>query len=92
MMKRPRLALASHGGGPATARDAESLVSWQEGRARPAIVEFAEGMTRGGSPDFVASGERIATSGDGIDRAFERAWIVVDMKRDQEVVFPFQQK
>jgi hypothetical protein len=45
--------------GPAGAR--ESLSAWNDGKAKQAIVEFVEKVTREGSPDFVPPAQRIAT-------------------------------
>ena len=49
-------------GAPATiARAADALPSWNDGKARQAIVDFVAKVTREGSPDFVPPAERIAT-------------------------------
>ncbi|MDR3590853.1 MAG: HAD family hydrolase [Negativicutes bacterium] len=40
---------------------AEPLPSWNDTRAKTAIVSFVEAVTREGSPDFVPPAERIAT-------------------------------
>ena len=40
---------------------ADPLPSWNDGAAKQSIVKFVEGVTREGSPDFVAVPERIAT-------------------------------
>ncbi|MBB5210852.1 HAD family hydrolase [Microbulbifer hydrolyticus] len=45
---------------PATAL-ADPLPSWNDGDTKKAITTFVESVTREGSPDFVAEGERIAT-------------------------------
>jgi len=39
----------------------DSLLSWNDGQARRAIVAFVEKVTKEGSPDFVPVPERIAT-------------------------------
>jgi phosphoglycolate phosphatase-like HAD superfamily hydrolase len=44
----------------APARAADPLPSWNDGPAKQAIVAFVEKVTKEGSPDFVAPGERIA--------------------------------
>jgi phosphoglycolate phosphatase-like HAD superfamily hydrolase len=38
----------------------DPLASWNDGRARSAILEFVEAVTREGGPDYVAPAERIA--------------------------------
>ena len=38
----------------------ESLPSWNEGRAKQAIMDFVERVSQAGSPDYVAPPERIA--------------------------------
>ena len=43
------------------ARAADPLPSWNEGKAKQSIVDFVEGVTKPGSPDFVPVPERIAT-------------------------------
>jgi len=40
---------------------ADPLPSWNEGKAKQAIVEFVGKVTRAGTPDFVPAAERIAT-------------------------------
>jgi len=44
----------------ATAQSAGPLPSWNDTESKKAIVAFVEKVTRGGSPDFVSPGERIA--------------------------------
>ena len=39
----------------------DSLPSWNDTAPKKAIVAFVEKVTKGGSPDFVAPNERIAT-------------------------------
>jgi phosphoserine phosphatase len=43
------------------ARASDPLPSWNDGKARQAIIAFVEKVTREGSPDFVPVPERIAT-------------------------------
>jgi hypothetical protein len=43
-----------------SAQAADPLPSWNQGPARQAILEYVERVTRDGSPDRVAPGERIA--------------------------------
>ena len=43
------------------ARASDPLPSWNDGKAKQAIVSFVEKVTREGSPDFVPLPERIAT-------------------------------
>jgi hypothetical protein len=43
------------------AQAAETLPSWNDGKAKQAIVDFVEKVTKEGSPDFVPVAERIAT-------------------------------
>ena len=43
------------------AQAADPLPSWNEGKAKQAIVEFVAKVTKEGSPDFVPVAERIAT-------------------------------
>ena len=45
----------------AQAQTADPLPSWNDGRARQAILDFVAAVTREGSPDFVPVPERIAT-------------------------------
>ena len=40
---------------------ADPLPSWNDGASKKAIVDFVSKVTKNGSPDFVAPGERIAT-------------------------------
>jgi len=40
---------------------ADSLPSWNDGKARQSIIAFVEKVTKSGSPDFVPPAERIAT-------------------------------
>ncbi len=40
---------------------ADPLPSWDDGKARQAIVDFVTKVTKEGSPDFVPPAERIAT-------------------------------
>jgi phosphoglycolate phosphatase-like HAD superfamily hydrolase len=47
--------------GPASAQAADPLPSWNDGKARQAIIAFVDRVTRQGSPDFVPPAERIAT-------------------------------
>jgi phosphoserine phosphatase len=47
-------------GVPAAAQAAAPLPSWNEGKARQSIIDFVAGVTKAGSPDFVAPAERIA--------------------------------
>jgi len=44
-----------------TARASDPLPSWNDGKAKQAIIAFVEKVTREGSPDFVPVPERIAT-------------------------------
>ena len=46
--------------GPLTAAAADPLPSWNDGRAKRAIVAFVERTTRAGSPDFVPPDDRVA--------------------------------
>lgn len=41
---------------------ADMLISWNDGAAKQALVEFVSRVTEPGSPDFVPSQERIAVS------------------------------
>ena len=43
-----------------TVRAAEPLASWNDGKAKQAIVDFVAKVTKPGSPDFVPPAERIA--------------------------------
>src|SRR5215216_3719972 len=43
-----------------TIRAAEPLASWNDGKAKQAIVDFVAKVTRPGSPDFVPPAGRIA--------------------------------
>ena len=45
----------------AVARAQDPLPSWNDGKAKQAIVEFVAKVTKEGSPDFVPPAERIAT-------------------------------
>ncbi|RZU02664.1 HAD family hydrolase [Rivibacter subsaxonicus] len=49
-------ACASGGGG-----NTDPLPSWNEGTSKQAILKFVDGVTREGSPSYVAPAERIAT-------------------------------
>jgi phosphoglycolate phosphatase-like HAD superfamily hydrolase len=44
-----------------TARAADPLPSWNDGKTKQSIVAFVEKVTKQGSPDFVPVAERIAT-------------------------------
>jgi phosphoserine phosphatase len=44
-----------------TARAADPLPSWNDGKAKQSIIAFVEKVTKEGSPDFVPVPERIAT-------------------------------
>jgi len=44
----------------ATAQTGDSLPSWNDGKAKQSIVDFVAKVTNTGSPDFVASDDRIA--------------------------------
>jgi hypothetical protein len=46
---------------PAVAHAQDPLPSWNDGKAKQAIVEFVAKVTQEGSPDFVPLAERIAT-------------------------------
>jgi phosphoserine phosphatase len=48
-------------GGQATAQTSDPLESWNDGKARQAIIQFVEKVTEESSPDFVPAAERIAT-------------------------------
>jgi phosphoglycolate phosphatase-like HAD superfamily hydrolase len=43
------------------ARCADALPSWNDGKTKQSIVDFVAKVTKGGSPDFVPVGERVAT-------------------------------
>jgi hypothetical protein len=43
------------------AQTADPLPSWNDGKAKQAIVNFVANVTKEGSPDFVSVAERIAT-------------------------------
>jgi len=65
-MKRALLSVLTLGliltfGGLATAQTADSLPSWNDGKAKQAILEFVAKVTTEGSPDFVPPAKRIAT-------------------------------
>jgi len=47
--------------GLATAQAADTLPSWNDGKAKQSIIDFVMKVTRQGSPDFVSPEERIAT-------------------------------
>ncbi len=47
-------------GALATAQPADSLPSWNDGKAKQSIIEFVAKVTKEGSPDFIAPAERIA--------------------------------
>lgn len=51
--------LASASG--AQAQTSDALPSWNEGKSKQAIVEFVSAVTKGGSLDYVAPADRIAT-------------------------------
>ncbi len=51
--------LASASG--AQAQTSDALPSWNEGKSKQAIVEFISAVTKGGSRDYVAPADRIAT-------------------------------
>jgi phosphoserine phosphatase len=64
-MKRALLAVLTFGfalafGALVTAQTADSLPSWNDGKAKQSIIEFVAKVTKDGSPDFVAPAERIA--------------------------------
>lgn len=63
-MKLPRLcvllAAVSFGYLP-LAQAADTLPSWNDGKAKQSIVDFVETVTKEGSPNFVPAAERIAT-------------------------------
>jgi phosphoserine phosphatase len=64
-MKRALLAVLTFGfalafGALATAQTADSLPSWNDGKAKQSIIEFVAKVTKDGSPDFVAPAERLA--------------------------------
>ena len=48
-------------GSLATAQAADSLPSWNDGKAKQSIIEFVAKVTKEGSSDFVPPDERIAT-------------------------------
>ena len=47
--------------GMATAKDADPLPSWNDGKAKQSIIDFVGRVTTSGSPGFVPPAERIAT-------------------------------
>ncbi len=47
-------------GALATAQTADSLPSWNDGKAKQSIIEFVTKVTKQDSPDFVSPAERIA--------------------------------
>lgn len=53
--------VAGFSGGPRAAAQYEPLASWNDGRARQAVIEFVESVTTPGSPAFVRPSDRIAT-------------------------------
>lgn len=55
------VAIALFASQPAAAQQDDPLPSWNDGKAKTAILEFVEKTTREGSPDFVPVPERIAT-------------------------------
>jgi hypothetical protein len=57
----PLLLLLVLTAGGAFAQTADPLPSWNDGRAKQAIVDFVGAVTREGSPDFVPTSQRIAT-------------------------------
>jgi hypothetical protein len=54
------LGLVLNFGGLATAQTADSLPSWNDGKAKQSIIAFVAQVTKAGSPDFVPPAERIA--------------------------------
>ena len=48
-------------GSLAKAQAADSLPSWNDGKAKQSIINFVTKVTKQGSPDFVPAAERIAT-------------------------------
>lgn len=56
----PAAALVFAMGIPAHAQGPDPLPSWNEGRARQAVLDFVTRVTRDGSPDFVPPDERFA--------------------------------
>jgi hypothetical protein len=54
------------------AQAADSLPSWNEGKAKQSIVEFVGKVTKPGSPDFGPVPERIAV----FDKSHVRHWQV----------------
>jgi len=52
--------LVMTGGGMAAAQAADSLASWNDGKAKQSIIEFVATVTKKGSPNFVPPAERIA--------------------------------
>ena len=64
-MKRTLLTVFTLGfvlvfGSLATAQTVDSLPSWNDGKTKQSIIEFAAKVTEKGSPDFVPPAERIA--------------------------------
>ena len=90
---------------PSTALGAGPLPSWNDGKAKQAIVTFVEKGTKEGSPDFVPPADRITTfDNDGtlwaeqpmyfqkaLDEAQAKSRTVVDMKNDWKRIFAFEQ-
>jgi len=64
-MKRPLIAICTLGfvlafAALARAQSADSLPSWNDGKAKQSIIAFVGQVTKAGSPDFVPPAERIA--------------------------------
>ena len=73
----------------------DSLPSWNDGPTKMAIMAFVGDVTRKGSPSYVAPAERIATfDNDGTfwAEAKKSGWVVISMKNDWKVIFPFDGK
>ena len=59
--RREPPAVGRSAGVPFAQRSADQLVSWTDGPARKAIVDFVTRVTQEGGPDFVPAAARIAT-------------------------------
>ena len=81
-------------------RAADSLPSWNDGKAKQSIIAFVGKVTKEGTPDFVPVAERewaydrkspIGTLDKALDEAQKRGWTVVSMKNDWKRIFAFEQ-
>jgi hypothetical protein len=65
----------------------DPLPSWNDGPAKQAILEYAYGPAQG-LPDT-----KVGTFTQALyDEATKNGWIVISMKNDWKVIFPFESK